>query len=160
MDELEADPPELRGGGATASALSTSTSTLACGRTLSARHSRVPKQASPACQSGHTPKCFAPSSCSLCRYSSPSLPVSGTPSASTYSLRLASRSALMTAKVEMNCTFMARHATRPRRLWLEEFGRRAAVIHTGLHRVESAEEDRLRSDGIRRNGSRSTIWIL
>ena len=83
MDELEAGPLELLGGGrngfgALDVELEARLRTRAVGRPLTRAEAGLgglPER--------QTPKCFAPSTCSLCRYSSPSLPVSGRPSAST-----------------------------------------------------------------------------
>src|SRR3954451_8215224 len=67
----------------TASASSTSNSTLACGTVSSAGHDGVPKHASAAWDSGQTPKCLLPAIFSLCQYSPPSPAASGRPRAST-----------------------------------------------------------------------------
>jgi hypothetical protein len=79
---------------------------LTCGTGRSVGHFAVPKHASAAWDSGQTPKCLQPSICSLWMYS-PSLSLaSGSPSALTYSVRLAGGSGAITAIVERNSIFM------------------------------------------------------
>src|SRR5436190_12588221 len=80
---------------------------LTCGTGLSAGHSLVAKQASAACDSGHTAKCLAPSSLSVQAYSPPPWLWSGSPRASTYNRRLAGGSAAITATLATNSIFTA-----------------------------------------------------
>ncbi len=65
MEQLEALLLQLRGGRADGLGVGDSNSTDICGTGRPAGHSGVPKQASAACESGHTAKCLTPSISSL-----------------------------------------------------------------------------------------------
>src|SRR3954451_732268 len=79
---------------------------LAWGTGRSPGHSGAPKHAVAASVSGQTPKCRQPSMRSLAKYSSSSRS-SGRPSWSTYKVRLAAGSGLMTLTLAMKRTSMA-----------------------------------------------------